>query len=58
MRWDDDTIWDFATQFVPDEVFGRDTGQCAELIKLNLVIEGGGTIWLSDIELLRTPLRA
>ena len=34
------------------------TGQCPELIKLNLVIEGGGTIWLSGIELLRTPLRA
>jgi len=34
------------------------TGQRPELVKLNLVIEGAGTVWLSDIELLRTPLRA
>jgi len=31
-------------------------GQRPDLIKLNLVLEGAGTVWLSDIELLKTPL--
>ncbi len=33
-------------------------GQRPDLIKLNLVLEGAGTVWLGDIELLKTPLRA
>lgn len=33
-------------------------GQRPDLIKLNLVVEGPGTVWLTDIELLTTPLRA
>ncbi len=32
-------------------------GQRPELIKLNLVLEGGGTVWLKDLELLQTPLK-
>ncbi|HSA93401.1 MAG TPA: hypothetical protein VLE48_10350 [Terriglobales bacterium] len=31
-------------------------GQFPDLIKLNLVFEGPGTVWLKDIELLKTPL--
>jgi hypothetical protein len=31
-------------------------GQTPELIKLNLVVEGRGVIWVRNIELLRTPL--
>ncbi|MGH7629513.1 MAG: hypothetical protein ACREOF_08980 [Gemmatimonadales bacterium] len=31
-------------------------GQKPDLIKLNLVIEGAGTVWLRNIELLQTPL--
>ena len=31
-------------------------GQKPDLIKLNLVIEGIGRVWIKDIELLRTPL--
>ncbi len=31
-------------------------GQRPDLIKLNLAMEGAGVIWLSDIELLKTPL--
>lgn len=33
-------------------------GQCADLLKLNLVFEGPGTVRLSDIEVLATPLEA
>jgi len=33
-------------------------GQRADLVKLNLVLEGPGTVWLADIELLRTPLKS
>ena len=32
-------------------------GQRPELIKLNLVVEGGGTVWLKDLELRETPLK-
>jgi hypothetical protein len=32
-------------------------GQRPDLIKLNLALEGAGTVWISDIELLQTPLR-
>jgi len=31
-------------------------GQKPDLIKLNLAVEGSGTVWLRNIELLRTPL--
>lgn len=31
-------------------------GQKPDLIKLNLAVEGVGTVWLRDIELLKTPL--
>lgn len=31
-------------------------GQTPDLIKLNLVVEGTGTVWLRSIELLKTPL--
>lgn len=31
-------------------------GQRPDLIKLNLVLEEGGTVWLKDLELLATPL--
>jgi hypothetical protein len=32
-------------------------GQRPDLVKLNLAIEGTGTVWIADIELLQTPLR-
>ena len=32
-------------------------GQRADLIKLNLAVEGPGTAWIRDVELLRTPLK-
>lgn len=31
-------------------------GQRPDLIKLNLAMEGPGTVWLADLELLKTPL--
>jgi hypothetical protein len=31
-------------------------GQKPDLIKLNVVVEGPGTVWLRNVELLRTPL--
>ena len=31
-------------------------GQRPDLIKLNLVCEGAGTVWLRNVELLQTPL--
>jgi hypothetical protein len=31
-------------------------GQTPDLIKLNLVVEGRGVVWMKNIELLRTPL--
>jgi len=31
-------------------------GQHADLVKLNLVVEGKGTVWLKDVELVKTPL--
>jgi hypothetical protein len=33
-------------------------GQRPDLVKLNVVLEGAGTVWLADIELLKTPLKA
>ena len=31
-------------------------GQMPETVKLNLVIEGKGKVWVKDIELLKTPI--
>jgi hypothetical protein len=31
-------------------------GDRPDLIKLNLVIEGRGKVWLSDVQLLKTPM--
>jgi hypothetical protein len=31
-------------------------GQKPDLIKLNLAVEGAGTVWLRNIEVLKTPL--
>ena len=31
-------------------------GQTPELIRLNLIVEGRGVVWLKNIELLKTPL--
>ena len=33
------------------------TGQRADMLKLNLTVEGAGIIWMKNIELLRTSLR-
>jgi hypothetical protein len=33
-------------------------GQMPNLIKLNVAVEGVGKIWIKDIELLSTPLKA
>jgi hypothetical protein len=30
-------------------------GECPDLVKLNLVVEGRGKIWIRDIELLKMP---
>jgi hypothetical protein len=32
-------------------------GQKPDLVKLNLVVEGSGTIWIKDVQLLQTPLK-
>ena len=44
---------DWASHEVP---FYLKRGQKPDLIKLNLVVEGKGRIWLKDIEVLKTPL--
>lgn len=44
---------DWATLEAP---FFLQPGQTADLAKLNLVIEGSGTAWIDDIELIRGPL--
>jgi hypothetical protein len=33
-------------------------GQQPDLVKLNLVVEGPGKVWIKDVELARTPLSA
>ena len=37
-------------------LFSLKKGQRPDLIKLNLVIEGKGKVWLRDIQLLKTPM--
>ena len=32
-------------------------GQRPDLIKLNLAVEGAGTAWIRDVEILQTPLK-
>lgn len=44
---------DWASYEIP---FLLKKGQRADLIKLNLVSEAEGTIWLKEVELLKTPL--
>ena len=45
---------DWASYEIP---FYLKEGQKPDLIKLNLVSEGSGTIWIKDIKLLQTPLK-
>jgi len=45
---------DWASYEVP---FYLKKGQCPDLIKLNLVFDGGGTVWIKEVELLQTPLK-
>ncbi len=44
---------DWASYEIP---FYLKKGQRPDLIKLNLVIEGRGKVWMKDIQLLKTPL--
>ena len=44
---------DWASHEVP---FYLKKGQKPDLIKLNLVVEGRGKVWLRDVQLLKTPL--
>jgi hypothetical protein len=44
---------DWASYEVP---FYLKRGQRPDLIKLNLVGEGAGTVWIKNVELLQTPL--
>ena len=46
---------DWCSQEVP---FYLKKGQRPDLIKLNVVIEGRGKVWIKDIQLLKTPLRS
>jgi hypothetical protein len=36
--------------------FRLEQGQRPDLLKLNLVTEGAGTVWIADVEVLKTPL--
>jgi hypothetical protein len=44
---------DWASYEIP---FFLKKGQRPDLIKLNLVIEGRGKVWMKDVQLLKTPL--
>ena len=46
---------DWASYEIP---FSLKMGQRPDLIKLNLVIEGRGKVWLRDVQLLKTPMRS
>jgi hypothetical protein len=39
-----------------DPPFYLKEGQKPDLIKLNVVVEGLGTVWPRNVELLKTPL--
>lgn len=43
---------DWASYEIP---FSLKKGQQPDLIKLNLVVEGKGKVWLKDVQLLKTP---
>jgi hypothetical protein len=45
---------DWTTQETP---FLLERGQNPGNVKLNLVVEGTGTVWIDDVRLLRAPLR-
>ncbi len=45
---------DWASYEIP---FYLKKGQRPDLIKLNLVAEGAGTVWIKNVELMQTPLR-
>lgn len=46
------------TQWTSQEIaFVLQKGQKPDNVKLNLVIEGTGTVWIDDITLLKTPLQ-
>lgn len=38
-------------------IFYLKAGQTPDLIKLNVVLEGGGKLWLRNIQLMKTPLK-
>ena len=44
---------DWSSHEVP---FHLKKGQRPDLVKLNVAFEGGGTVWIRAVELLRTPL--
>ena len=44
---------DWASYEIP---FYLKKGQRPDLIKLNLVVEGRGKVWLKDVQLLKTPM--
>ena len=45
------------TDWTSNEIrFYLKVGQRPDLIKLNLVIEGKGKLWIKDVDLLKTPL--
>jgi len=46
------------TDWVSCEIpFYLKKGQRPDLIKLNLVVDGRGRVWMRDVQLLKTPLR-
>lgn len=45
---------DWTTQETP---FFLEAGQNPDNVKLNLVVEGTGTVWIDDVRLLTAPLR-
>jgi hypothetical protein len=44
---------DWASYEIP---FSLQKGQRPDLIKLNVLVEGRGKVWLRDIQLLKTPM--
>lgn len=44
---------DWASYEIP---FYLKKGQKPDLIKLNLVVEGSGKVWLRDVQLFKTPM--
>jgi serine/threonine protein kinase/tetratricopeptide (TPR) repeat protein len=45
---------DWASYEIP---FVFQKGESADLVKLNVVIEGKGTLWIKDVELLKSPFK-